>query len=370
VKLLSAGLGGLELPEANVAREPPEARGLARDGVRLMVSRTSDGSISHGRFYELPSALARGDLLIVNTSATFAAAVPALRPDGEAVLLHLSTPLPGHALPVVPLPSGLWVVELRRKTVHGSRPLLDARAGERLVLPAAGSVELLHAFGETAARESTSFPSGSRLWAAALNLPDDLASYTARHGSPIRYSYVPDAWPLAFSQTVFSHVAGSAEMPSAARPFTRELLARLDRAGVGIARIVLHTGVSSLEAGESPYPERFQVPAATAAAVNAARAAGGRVIAVGTTSVRAIESASGPDGRVRPTQGWTDLVVTVERGVRALDGILTGLHGPDASHLSMLEAFATHEHLERAYRDAIGRGYLWHEFGDSHLIVP
>jgi S-adenosylmethionine:tRNA ribosyltransferase-isomerase len=165
-------------------------------------------------------------------------------------------------------------------------------------------------------------------------------------------------------------MTGSAEMASAGRPFTHALLGRLDRSGVGIARVLLHTGVSSLDADEAPYPERFRVTPAAAAAVNAARAAGGRVIAVGTTSVRALESATGPDGAVRPADGWTDLVVTPERGVRAVGSILTGLHGPDASHLSMLEAFAGAEHLGRAYQSALAHGYLWHEFGDSHLILP
>jgi S-adenosylmethionine:tRNA ribosyltransferase-isomerase len=367
LKLLGQGLD-FALTAANVAKEPPEARGLARDGVRLMVSHVAEGSVSHGRFHDLNHALREGDLLIVNASATFAAALPAVRRDagGEAVLLHLSTPLPGDAPPSTPLPAGRWVVELRRRTPGGSRPLLDAEVGERLALPAGGSARLLHAYGhpDHAPRASV------RLWAADLTLPADVASYTAPHGAPIRYGYVPDVWPIDRYQTVFAEVLGSAEMPSAARPFTPRLVERLTKGGVGIARVLLHTGVSSLEADEGPYPERFQVPAATAAAINATRAAGGRVVGVGTTSVRATESAADEDGVVEPAQGWTDLVITRERGVRVVHGILTGLHGPDASHLAMLEAFAGREHLEEAYRSALERGYLWHEFGDSHLILP
>jgi S-adenosylmethionine:tRNA ribosyltransferase-isomerase len=159
-------------------------------------------------------------------------------------------------------------------------------------------------------------------------------------------------------------------MPSAGRPFTAKLLAELEGVGVSIARIVLHTGVSSQDAGELPYPERFGVPLATAAAVNGARAAGGRVIAVGTTVVRALESAVTTAGLVRPVEGWTDLVVTAERGVRAVDGLITGLHAPEASHLAMLEAFANGGHLRDAYQEALRLGYLWHEFGDSHLLLP
>ncbi len=151
------------------------------------------------------------------------------------------------------------------------------------------------------------------------------------------------------------------------------------------APISLHTGVASAEAFEPPYPERFAVPPATARLVNAARARrraalraggpergapGGRVIAVGTTAVRALESATGADGRVRAAAGWTDLVVTPERGVRAVDGLLTGLHEPTASHLLMLRAVTDGAALERAYAEAVRRRYLWHEFGDLHLLLP
>ena len=137
-----------------------------------------------------------------------------------------------------------------------------------------------------------------------------------------------------------------------------------------LAPIVLHTGVSSLEEHEPPYPEYFRVDARTARAVNAARAHGGRVIAVGTTAVRALESATAPDGFISPSAGWTDVVVTPERGIMAVDALLTGFHEPKASHLSMLEALAGLEHLESAYAAALAGKYLWHEFGDVHLLMP
>jgi S-adenosylmethionine:tRNA ribosyltransferase-isomerase len=158
-------------------------------------------------------------------------------------------------------------------------------------------------------------------------------------------------------------------MPSAGRPFTADLVVRLVTAGVLIAPIVLHTGVSSLDAGEPPYPEPFRVPASTAALVNHVRADAGRVIAVGTTVVRALESASDERGIVRAQHGFTDLVITPERGVRVVDGLLTGLHAPHASHLAMLEAVAGRPLLERAYAAALAGGYLWHEFGDLTLLL-
>ena len=159
-------------------------------------------------------------------------------------------------------------------------------------------------------------------------------------------------------------------MPSAGRPFTQALVTALISRGVQIAPLTLHTGVASAEAHEPPYPERFAVPAATAWLVNAARAAGGRVVAVGTTAVRALESAADGSGRVSAASGWTDLVVTPQRGVRVVDGLLTGLHEPQASHLLMLEAVAGGVLLDRVYAAAVERRYRWHEFGDVNLLLP
>jgi S-adenosylmethionine:tRNA ribosyltransferase-isomerase len=171
-------------------------------------------------------------------------------------------------------------------------------------------------------------------------------------------------------QNVYVTEPGSAEMPSAGRPFTAEILTRLVAKGVGITPLVLHTGVASLEADEVPYPERARVPAITAERVNAARASGHRVVAVGTTVVRALETAADADGLARAYDGWTDLVVTPERGVRVVDGLLTGWHEPEASHLLLLEAVAGVDVLRRSYEASLAEGYLWHEFGDVHLILP
>ena len=248
-----------------------------------------------------------------------------------------------------------WVVELRR----GGERYATARCGERLALAGGGTAELL-----------APYLSADRLWIAALDLPAPLLDHLAAHGAPIRYAHQPRPRPLADHQTVFARVPGSAEMPSAGRPFTARTLRDLRARGVAVAPIVLHTGVSSQERGERPYPERYAVPAATAAAVAATRAAGGRVIAVGTTVTRALESAAGADGRVRPASGWTGLVITPERGARAVDGLITGWHEPDASHLLLLEAVAGRDLVARSYAAAVARGYRWHEFGDSHLLLP
>jgi S-adenosylmethionine:tRNA ribosyltransferase-isomerase len=206
------------------------------------------------------------------------------------------------------------------------------------------------------------------LWYVGLSLLMPVDAFLARHGAPIRYRYVSEPFPLADYQTVFARVPGSAEMPSAGRPFSERVLRNLRRAGVQLATVTLHTGVSSPERHERPYREWFEVPAATAEAVNATHRRGGRVVAVGTTVVRALESAVA-DADAGAASGWTGLVVTPERGVAVVDGLLTGFHEPEASHLDMLRAFAGAPLLDRAYEHAIERGYLWHEFGDVHLLI-
>jgi S-adenosylmethionine:tRNA ribosyltransferase-isomerase len=357
--VLEAGLE-FQLSDALVAHEPPEVRGLARDQVRLMVSRMSDDTITHTRFIDFPDFLDPGDVIVVNTSATINAALDAEREtlggDIGDVVLHLSTPLSGTQ----------WVVELRQRSAAGTSPLLDAEAGEQLRLPAGGTAILIAPY----LADPTAFLNGNvRLWIAELTLPDHAVTYTARYGMPIRYGYVPKPWPLSYYQTVFSGESGSAEMPSAGRGFTQEIVERLRRKSVRIVPLLLHTGVSSLEADEPQYPERYRVPDLTAAAVNSARSRGSRIVAVGTTVVRALETVSDGSGHVRSDQGWTDLVITPERGLHVVDAILTGLHEPKASHLAMLEALAGRDHLALAYDAAVSHHYLWHEFGDLHLIM-
>ncbi len=357
-----SGALAFTLPAALEAAEPPEAHGLARDAVRLMVAR--DGApLVHARFRDLPGHLRRGDLLVVNESATIPAALTARRADGTTVALHLSTPEPPgrdrgavrEAVAALAAVRPRWVVELRR----GGERLRGARCGERLALAGGGTAELV-----------APYLSADRLWVAALDLPAPLLDHLAAHGRPIRYAHQPRPRPLADHQTVFARTPGSAEMPSAGRPFTARTLRDLRARGVAVAPILLHTGVSSQERGERPYPERYEVPAATAAAVRATRAAGGRVVAVGTTVTRALESAAGEDGTIAPAAGWTGLVITPGRGVRVVDGLITGWHEPDASHLLLLEAVAGRRLVERSYAAAVARGYRWHEFGDSHLLLP
>ena len=327
-----------ELPSGLEAHEPPEARGLARDQVRLLVSHLDDDSVEHLRFSDLPRVLRPGDLLVANDSATVPAALTAYRADGTQIALHISTRLPAD----------LWVVEPRKIT--------------------ACEGEVLHLEGGATARLLVPYTRSQRLWVATFdrNVPQLMQTY----GKPIAYPYVKGTWPIEMYQTVYAGPPGSAEMPSAGRAFTPDVLEQLAHRGIGFVTLTLHTGVASLEGAEKPYAEEYWVPECTALAVREAKADWRRVIAVGTTVVRALESAYDPDsGCVIATHAWTEEVITPARGVRVVDSLLTGFHEPKASHLDMLEAIAGRRHLERAYAAALDGGYLWHEFGDLHLIL-
>jgi S-adenosylmethionine:tRNA ribosyltransferase-isomerase len=387
------------------ATEPPEARGLSRDAVRLLVSDVERDTIEHARFRDLPQFLAPGDLLVVNTSGTLNAALTASTDSGELFELHLSTQLPG----------GFWTVELRARGPVASLPYRSAHAGLTLHLPAGGRTTLLAPYPARSVSvkqehallgarspllgraHGDALDSQSRLWLAVIRLPGPADPYLERHGFPIRYSYVPEPWPGSMYQTMFATEPGSAEMPSAGRPFTPDLIARLMARGIQMAPLLLHTGVASLEDHEPPYEEFYRVPRETAERVNAARLDGHRVVAVGTTVVRALETVTDDRGSAHPGEGWTSLVVTPERPLRCVNALITGLHEPRATHLAILAAVVTaahrhtsrinsarqrhglpgtgpskyvpaQAHLDRAYAEARREGYLWHEFGDSHLL--
>ena len=349
------------LPDELVATAPPEARGLSRDGGRLLVASASEG-LAHRRAYHLPATLRPGDLLVLNTSDTLPAALRGVSADGEPVAVHLSTVDPAAGAPpaeALRSRSSDWVVEVRRPTGRpGGAPSRVDRAGTRIRLAGGGLLRLHVPYPVPTA--------AYRLWTAELTTPAPLRGWLVEHGQPIRYAYTGAPWPLAAYRTSYADTPGSAEMPSAGRPLTARTFRRLRARGVRTAGLVLHSGVSSPEAGEPPYAEWYSVPPSTVDAVAATRAAGGRVVAVGTTVVRALESAA----RTGVTEGWTHLVVGPDQPVSTVDGLLTGWHPPEASHLRLLEAVAGTALLCASYREALAQGYRWHEFGDSHLILP
>lgn len=352
------------LPPELQAHEPPEARGLARDEVNLLVTHIATGQVAHTRFRAFPDYLEPGDVVVLNTSGTLPAALPATLADGEPVRLHLSTHLSDDA----------WSVEVRALAEKTTRPYGADLTGAILALPGGGTAHLLAPYHPRRAGDTQPAPTPpdvpARLWLARLDLPQPWLTYLREYGEPIRYGYVPESWGIAYYQTVYATEPGSAEMPSAGRAFTPEIITRLVARGIQVVPLLLHTGVASLEDHEPPYAEWYRVPAATARAVNGARSSGRLAVAVGTTVVRALETVADDRGQVQPGEGWTDLVITPDHGLRAVDALLTGLHEPRASHLAMLEALAGRDHLRLAYGAALQGGYLWHEFGDLHMILP
>lgn len=346
---MSTGRALASAPVADdlAATKPPEARGLSRDEVRLMVAGVD--SFDHVRFRDVGDFLLPGDLLVVNTSATIPAAIPARR-KGVPIRVHLSSALD----------DGTWLIELRSQ--DGSRPLRDGRSGEIIEIPGHGRIVILS--------PAAGIEGHSRMLRARIEVAGTVPQLLERIGRPISYSYVTGTWPLAMYQTVFGREPGSAEMPSAARPFSTDLVTDLVGRGIVFAPLVLHAGVSSQEGGETPMPEPFRIPEWTARFVNSARAGGRRVIAVGTTVTRALESAASETGFVRPMEGWTDLVLSADGPIRVVDGLISGWHAPEASHRALLEAVAGSDRVARAHEIALEERYLWHEFGDACLFLP
>jgi S-adenosylmethionine:tRNA ribosyltransferase-isomerase len=351
-------------PSDPIGPAPPERRGLRRDQVRLLVA-GPDGII-HTRFATLPEHLRPGDAIVVNRSATVAGAWDGNSRRHGKVVLHAATRL-SRAAPVTKRYRGHsaehWVIEVRTAPDAAS-PVLDAEPGERFSTRGL-TVTLVEPYPGPS---SSPTGRGNRLWLARVD--GDLRGYLRRHGRPIAYGYLDRRYPLSDYQTVFGILPGSAEMPSAGRPFTHALVTTLVARGVAVLPVTLHTGVSSQESGEVPQMEWFEVPATTARLVEASRAGGGRVVAVGTTVTRALESAVDHEGRLQGLSGWTERVVTPAKPPRVVTGLITGWHDPQASHLLLVEAVAGEELTQQAYDEAASEGYRWHEFGDSALFLP
>ena len=343
----SAAPLSFSIPPELEAHEPAEHRGKSRDDVRLLVTGADHGA-RHAQFDALADFLSPGDLLVLNDSMTFPAALRAARENGEEIVLHfapLQSPEPaGDAQPITA------IIEPRKAAV---------RPGEQFALPGAARATIL-------GRQ----PGSRRLWQAAIVLPLPYHAYFARFGKPIAYPHAKSDLPIDAYQTTFARVLGSSEMPSAGRPFTQAIIDRLIARDIGVAMVTLHAGLSSEERDELPIDEWREVPLQTAAVIRRVKRRGSRVIAVGTTVIRALESSLDRKQRIIPSRGWTGLHITPDRPMRVVDGLLTGFHEPASTHLAILESVAGRPHIENAYRAALSERYLWHEFGDAHLILP
>jgi S-adenosylmethionine:tRNA ribosyltransferase-isomerase len=340
-----------DLPEHLACPKPTEERNLSRDEVRLLVT-TSSGQIDHTTFSHLDKHLRSGDVLVVNTSATVPSALPVTLPHGGKGVVHLSNQINAHE----------WLLEIREIRENKTIRWKAGEEGMSFHLPAGGSITLKRRFYQDHQLLD--------LWVAGLHITQPPEAYLAAHAYPIQYDKLDERYPLAYYQTFFSFHPGSSEMPSAGRGFTLDLVEKLLKKGVAFAPVLLHTGVSSLEENEAPYPEYMEVSPVSAAMINTAKSQGRRIIAVGTTAIRAIESAVNAAGTLVPYRGNTTLFIDESYSMKVTDGLLTGFHEPRASHLHMLQSLAGFEHIQQSYQAAIKAGYYWHQFGDLHLILP
>jgi S-adenosylmethionine:tRNA ribosyltransferase-isomerase len=341
------------LPVELSAKEPAERRGLGRDKVRLLVIDRASGAVQHAKFEQLGEFLRKGDLLVFNSSRTLPASLEACcAKQGPCIQVRLAQHLPDDS----------WLALLVCKP--GDPFGCGLRAGMQLEF----SPELT---GEVFERDAR-IP---RLWKIRFSKTGtNLIDLIYRIGQPVRYEYVSAPWDLDYYQTVYAKEPGSAEMPSAGRAFTWKSLFALRRAGIGFAYLVLHTGLSSylddeLDRAHPASEEEYFLSETAAEKINTAHERGGRVIAVGTTVVRALESIADEDGRVQPAHAYTRLHIAEEHTLKTVDSLLTGLHEPEASHLDLLSAFVSGEKIRVAYNEAVQRRYLWHEFGDLNLII-
>ncbi|HEX7064086.1 MAG TPA: S-adenosylmethionine:tRNA ribosyltransferase-isomerase [Bacillales bacterium] len=333
-----------KLPESLNAISPAEHRGIRRDHVRMMVINRENNRTSHDHFHHLGHYLKSGDLLVLNNSRTIPAVLHAeVQRNGKRIAEEIEIRLAHRKS------DAEWQV------VHKGK---DVKIGDCIIFSDRLSAVVI--------RTEESFTI-LRFSLSGISLYNEI--YTL--GEPIRYSYIKEKWGLDDYQTVYGSVPGSVEMPSAGRPFSWEMLLALRKQGIRLAFLTLHTGLSDLldgREGAHINTEEYILPAETVEAVKKTKTEGGRVIAVGTTVVRTLETAANA-GKLAPSSGWTDLYIHEKYPLRITDGLITGFHEPEASHLDLLSAFLDKDRLYDNYQRAIVEKYLWHEFGDINVII-
>ncbi|KSU60588.1 S-adenosylmethionine tRNA ribosyltransferase [[Bacillus] enclensis] len=332
-----------EIPRQLNASAPVELTGKSRDEVKLMVLNRKTGSVEHSRFTQLHTQLKRGDVLVVNNSRTIPASLRGTQGSRE-VEVRLSRKVGSREWDALIL-GPVYDARLPITFADGVKAFMSGNGSEKPLVRLTFSVE------------------GAGFY-----------DFLYKNGQPIRYEYIDAPWPLDYYQNVYGSVPGSVEMASAGRAFSWKLITKLRAEGIEVVCLQLHAGLSYYGDDRWPnpvhHPEEYHLPQETADSIRRAKREGNRVIAVGTTVVRALETvAAGHDGNVAAASGVTNLYITKESPLRVVDGLITGLHEPEASHLDLLQAFISRQHLMSAYRTAVAKGYLWHEFGDMNLIL-
>ncbi|HTV17223.1 MAG TPA: S-adenosylmethionine:tRNA ribosyltransferase-isomerase [Polyangiaceae bacterium] len=326
-----------------------------RTSARLLRIDRASGAIEHHGADELPLLLRRGDLLVVNDAATLPASL-AGSAEGVPIELRLMDEEAGVWRAVV-FGAGSW------RTPTERRPPPPALApGARL------------SFGGLSARVEAVLAPSARLLSVRFE-QSDATFWTElyRVGKPVQYSYLSGDLRLWHVQNAYAARPWAVEAPSAGFVLNADSLGRARQRGVEIAALTHAAGLSStgdetLDAA-LPLRERFEIPASTVAAVAHARARGGRIIAVGTSVVRALETRALEHGSLRPGPGRSELRIGPGFELRVVDGLLSGMHDPTVSHYALLQAFASRAHLDAAHSAAVKAGYLEHEFGDVCLLL-
>jgi S-adenosylmethionine:tRNA ribosyltransferase-isomerase len=341
------------LPSELNADRPPERRGLARDRVRLLVLDGNNGQVIHTRFDRITEFLDPGDLLVFNSSRTLPATL-------AGTVRHLQWPVEVRL--AESLPDGTWLALLIQSPQRAENVITKG-----LILEFAQDLRC-----EVLERDPRIPP----LWKLRFSKSGtEFLDSVYRIGQPVRYRYLSAPWRLSYYQNVYALQPGAAEMPSAGRAFTWRLLLQLRHRGVETAAITLHAGLSSyldndLDRQHLASEEEYWISEEAAAKIRRAKNSDRRIVAVGTTVVRALESiAAECGGEVNGCHRYTQLRVTADYRLQVVNGLLTGLHEPEASHLDLLAAFVSPPTLYAAYSEAIRQRYLWHEFGDLNLIL-
>lgn len=326
---------------------------------RLLVIEPGSRAIEHRRVGDLPELLEPGDVVVVNDAATLPAALDATTSSGERVEVRLAG-LPGPEATVVLLGAGTHRDPTERR---GDPPRLAP--GDRL--------RFAHGLDARVLAVDASSPRGAVLRFEAE--PRRIFGAIYAGGRPVQYAHVAGDLALYHVQTVYASRPWAVEMPSAGRPLTFAMITRMRRRGVEVVRVTHGAGLSST--GDAaldrrfPLPERYRVDEEAVRVIEAARRAGGRVVAVGTSVVRALEGAArAAGGELAAGEGVTDVLLDAGAPPRVVDGVLSGLHEPGTSHHRLLQAFAPAEALERALEEGERAGYLGHELGDSMLVLP
>ncbi|GEL78624.1 S-adenosylmethionine:tRNA ribosyltransferase-isomerase [Tenuibacillus multivorans] len=329
-----------EIPKDLNASLPAEYRNGSRDQVKMMV--TEAGETTFTSFKNLSDYVQPGDVLIFNNTRTIPASLKVEWKD-KIIEIRLSQQIDNL----------IWEGIVLKENVN---------IGDRLIVSSNLTFAVM---GQGSEAPLLQLESG-------LNTQETIMEILSV-GEPIRYDYIYQPFPINTYQTVYGSVPGSMEMPSAGRAFTWQIINTLKEKGAKVGFVQLFTGLSYYEKDRWPnpsnHPERFCVSKEVADLVNQAKRKGNRVIAVGTTVVRALESAGKLGDVVEKNNEYTDLYVNERYERKVVDSLLTGLHEPEASHLDMLTSWLSKDEITALYHEAIERQFLWHEFGDLHLIL-